>query len=155
MNGAFLHRIYGQSFQQSIPWVDYILMAKRSFTYGNFSLWYYRWKINQQNQSWSRDKFLLASDIMISVTRLFIITMQVLISEIFEIHKKMCVLFKREFKWYTYTANVNRNLRGSHRFFLQYLWKRAVRITEKLYTPQNILYVVVKPCNIYRLQGKL
>ena len=29
------------------------------------------------------------------------------------------------------------DLRGSRRFSLQYLWKRAVRITEKLYTPQR------------------
>ena len=30
-----------------------------------------------------------------------------------------------------YTANIYRDLRGSRRFSLQYLWKRAVRITEK------------------------
>ena len=36
-----------------------------------------------------------------------------------------------------YTANIYRDLRGSRRFSLQYLWKRAVRITEKLYTPQR------------------
>ena len=34
-----------------------------------------------------------------------------------------------------YTANVYRDLR--FRFFLQYLWKRAVRITKKPYTPQR------------------
>ena len=43
------------------------------------------------------------------------------------------------------------DLRGSHRFSLQYLWKRAVRITEKLYTA--LLYFLGKPCNSYRLQG--
>ena len=36
-----------------------------------------------------------------------------------------------------HTANVYRGLRGFHRFSLQYLWKRAVRITEKPYTPQR------------------
>ena len=35
------------------------------------------------------------------------------------------------------TVNVYRRLRGVHRFSLQYLWKRAVRITEKPYTPQR------------------
>ena len=37
------------------------------------------------------------------------------------------------------TANVYRGLRSVHRFSLQYLWNRAVRIriTEKLYTPQR------------------
>ena len=48
------------------------------------------------------------------------------------------------------------DLRGSCRFSLQYLWKRAVRITEKPYTYQRerlIEYVVGKPRNIYRLRG--
>ena len=36
-----------------------------------------------------------------------------------------------------YTANVYRALRGVCRFSLHYLWKRAVRITEKPYTPQR------------------
>ena len=36
-----------------------------------------------------------------------------------------------------YTVNVYRALRGVYRFLLQYLWKRAVRITEKPYTPQR------------------
>ena len=36
-----------------------------------------------------------------------------------------------------YTANVYRGLRVSVGFFLQYLWKRAVRITEKPYTLQR------------------
>ena len=36
-----------------------------------------------------------------------------------------------------YTANVYRGLQGVHRFSLQCLWKRAVRITEKPYTPQR------------------
>ena len=36
-----------------------------------------------------------------------------------------------------YTANVYRELRGTCRENLQYLWKRAVRITEKPYTPQR------------------
>ena len=36
-----------------------------------------------------------------------------------------------------YTANVFRALRGVCRFSLQYLWKRAVRITKKPYTPQR------------------
>ena len=36
-----------------------------------------------------------------------------------------------------YTANIYRDLRGSRRFSLQYLWKRAVRITKKPYTPQR------------------
>ena len=36
-----------------------------------------------------------------------------------------------------YTANVYRGLWGVCRFSLQYLWKRAVRITEKPYTPQR------------------
>ena len=40
-------------------------------------------------------------------------------------------------KGFSYTANVYRGLRGLHRFSLQYLWKRAVRITEKPYTPQR------------------
>ena len=40
-------------------------------------------------------------------------------------------------KKYRYTANVYRDLWGSHRFYLQYLWERAVRITEKSYTPQR------------------
>ena len=42
----------------------------------------------------------------------------------------------------------------SHRFFLQYLWKRAVRIKEKPYTTQMerlCTYVVGKPCNIHKL----
>ena len=34
-------------------------------------------------------------------------------------------------------ANVYRELRGPCRENLQYLWKRAVRITEKPYTPQR------------------
>ena len=29
------------------------------------------------------------------------------------------------------------SLRGFHRFFLQYPWKRAVTITDKPYTPQR------------------
>ena len=37
----------------------------------------------------------------------------------------------------TYTANVYRALRGVCRFSLQYLWKRAVRTTEKPDTPQR------------------
>jgi hypothetical protein len=36
-----------------------------------------------------------------------------------------------------YTANVYRALLGVCRFFLHYLWKRAVRTTEKPYTPQR------------------
>ena len=36
-----------------------------------------------------------------------------------------------------YTANVYRELRGTCRENLQYPWKRAVRITEKPYTPQR------------------
>ena len=38
-----------------------------------------------------------------------------------------------------YTVNVYRGLRGAFRFSLQYLWKRAVRITEKpcIYNPQR------------------
>ena len=36
-----------------------------------------------------------------------------------------------------YTANVYRGLRGFQRSFLQYLWKRVVRITEKPYTSQR------------------
>ena len=36
-----------------------------------------------------------------------------------------------------YTENVYRALRVVCRFSLQYLWKRAVRITEKPYTPQR------------------
>ena len=52
MNGAFLHRIYGQSFQHSIPWLDCILMAKRSLTYGSFRPWNQIWKCYfHQNQS--------------------------------------------------------------------------------------------------------
>ena len=35
------------------------------------------------------------------------------------------------------TANVYGGLRGVCRFSLQYLWKRAVRITGKPYTPQR------------------
>ena len=38
---------------------------------------------------------------------------------------------------FLYTANVYRGLRGVCRFSLQYLWKRAVRITEKPYTLQR------------------
>ena len=34
-------------------------------------------------------------------------------------------------------VNVYRGLRGVHRFSLQYLWKRAVRITEKPYIHQR------------------
>ena len=66
----------------------------------------------------------------------------------------------------SYTANVYRDLRGSHMFFLQYLWKRAVRITEKPYTPQrecmlwgnpviftdcreNPMITIGFPCNLY------
>ena len=41
------------------------------------------------------------------------------------------------FKCQVYNANVYRVIRGSHRFFLQYPWKRAVRITEKPYTPRR------------------
>ena len=43
-----------------------------------------------------------------------------------------------------YTAN-------AYRDFLQYLWKRAVRITEKpLYSSkEKIVYVLGNPCNIY------
>ena len=37
-----------------------------------------------------------------------------------------------------------RDLRGSHRFSLQYLWKWAVRITEKSYTPQRERFVHCK-----------
>ena len=37
-----------------------------------------------------------------------------------------------------YTANVYRSLQGVCRFSLQYLWNRAVRITEKPYTPQRL-----------------
>ena len=47
------------------------------------------------------------------------------------------------------------DLRGSRRFSLQYLWKRAVRITEKPYTHQRerlCMYALGKPCNIYRLR---
>ena len=36
-----------------------------------------------------------------------------------------------------YTVKVYRGLRGVCRFSLQCLWKRAVRITEKLYTPER------------------
>jgi hypothetical protein len=36
-----------------------------------------------------------------------------------------------------YTANVYRALRGVCRFFLHYLWKRAVRITENPYTQRE------------------
>jgi hypothetical protein len=45
---------------------------------------------------------------------------------------------------------------GVCRFSLQYLWKGAVRITEKnLYSSKGkIVYVVGKPCNIYRLRKK-
>ena len=55
-----------------------------------------------------------------------------------------------------YTANVYRDLRGVHRFSLQYLLKKAVRITEKPYNSSKgkIVYVVGKPCNMYRLRGK-
>ena len=56
-----------------------------------------------------------------------------------------------------YTAHVYGGLRGVCRFSLQYLWKRAVRITEKPYTYSSkgkIVYVVGKPCHIYRLRGK-
>ena len=38
---------------------------------------------------------------------------------------------------YLHTANVYRELRGTCRENLQYLWKRAVRITKKPYTPQR------------------
>ena len=52
-----------------------------------------------------------------------------------------------------YTANVYGALRGVCRFSLQYLWKRAVRITEKtLYSSKG--KIVGKPCNIYRLPEK-
>ena len=37
----------------------------------------------------------------------------------------------------TYTVNVYRGLSGVLRFSLQFLWKRAVRITEKPYSPQR------------------
>jgi hypothetical protein len=37
----------------------------------------------------------------------------------------------------SYTVNVYRALQGVDRFSLQYLWTRAVRITEKPYTPQR------------------
>ena len=36
-----------------------------------------------------------------------------------------------------YTANVYRSLRGVCRFSLQYLWKKAIRITEKPFTHQR------------------
>ena len=36
-----------------------------------------------------------------------------------------------------YTANVYMALRDACRFSLQYLWKRAVRIAKKPYTPQR------------------
>ena len=39
-----------------------------------------------------------------------------------------------------YTVNVYRGLRGVHRFSLQYLWKRAIRITKKPYTLQRERY---------------
>ena len=49
----------------------------------------------------------------------------------------------------SYTANAYRGLW----FSMQYLWKRAVRITEKPYTPQRERLCMLwgKPCNIYRL----
>jgi hypothetical protein len=40
-------------------------------------------------------------------------------------------------KYDLYTANVYRALQGVCRFSLQYLWKRAVRTTEKPDTPQR------------------
>ena len=53
-----------------------------------------------------------------------------------------------------FTANVYKALRGVCRFSLHYLWKRAIRITEKPSTPkrEKKLYVVGKPFNIYRLR---
>ena len=39
-------------------------------------------------------------------------------------------------------------LRGSHRFFLQYLWKRAVRITEKPYSYHRGFPAI---CKYYRV----
>ena len=44
--------------------------------------------------------------------------------------------------WNSYTANVYGGLRGVCRFSLQYLWKRAVRITQKPCTPQREEYRV-------------
>ena len=63
---------------------------------------------------------------------------------------EMVMTILRIFILYTITANVYRGLRGVCRFFLQYLWKRAVRITKG-----KIVYFVGKPCNIYRLRGML
>ena len=53
----------------------------------------------------------------------------------------------RKLKDITYTANVYRDLEGSHRFFLHH--------RETLYSSKGkIVYVVGKPCNIYKLRGK-
>ena len=68
-----------------------------------------------------------------------------------------------------YTANVYRELQGTCRENLQYLWKRAVRITEKPYTPQKERLCMLWggseqgfPCvliltgkNLFSLQGTL
>ena len=44
---------------------------------------------------------------------------------------------------YIYTANLYRGLRSVHMVSLQYLWKRAVRITEKPYThPRERLHML-------------
>ena len=62
----------------------------------------------------------------------------------------------------SHTANVYRDLWGSHRFFMQYLWKRAVRITENPYTPQRKRLCMlqgkpmdthVKPCKYLQCRG--
>ena len=46
-------------------------------------------------------------------------------------------IFFADIAYMTHTANVYRELWGTCRENLQYLWKRAVRITEKPYTPQR------------------
>ena len=58
--------------------------------------------------------------------------------------------------WNFYTANVYGGLRGICRFSLQYyLWKKGCKNhKETLYSSEGkIMYVVGKPCNIYRLRG--
>ena len=39
------------------------------------------------------------------------------------------------------------------RFFLQYLCKRAVKITGKPYSKENTVHVLGKPCNLRRIMG--
>ena len=55
-----------------------------------------------------------------------------------ELQPFLILQFEFNFKLFCSTLQIFTGLyRVPRRFFLQYLWKRAVRITEKPYTPQR------------------